>query len=570
MPVPTHEVTVHRLSDAAPDLFDLTDSTVGTYLDETHANDMVLPVYEDAEAVAFHWIRDPVPAPWVKAATELIGPLPDDYQTRDCGALLHVLVDGERYAIGFGGGSRLLPPAFKDQSFGLRFVVRAVDARKVRSVARRSMTGLGRQDSTLVPSGTPIGHIGVSEYAELVRTLAGMVDPRELGLDRDKPMPVEGAAGLRLRIPLDRDRLVALLRKISEICAREPQPDFAFVEAITPVREKSRREMLDECLDHHMRPMLDEEPPEVRFASAVPVELADRMGQAQSYAIGTGPAVTPFPGWPDVDIVLSRCIQRRMPLIKALRTTDVTVCDDGDGRSGIDTSRAVQWIEAAVVLDGRQHFLLEGDWYEGGAEYFNSVRHQISGLFKEVPSVALPPWESAKRRPDTPAHKSGETVYNEWVEDEFGMERMLNLDTQGVASDFHWGKGFEPCDLLGPGNELIHVKSGSGTSPFSHLFSQALISTEALCVYPALRSKFADRVAEVSGGRRTLPTDWYPSKVILAMSIDRKNKTPLTPETLFPNAQIVLARLARTLRADFQVDVEVVAIPRTAAPAAAA
>jgi uncharacterized protein (TIGR04141 family) len=260
------------------------------------------------------------------------------------------------------------------------------------------------------------------------------------------------------------------------------------VEAITPVREKSRREMLDKCLDHHMRPILDEEPPEVRFASAVPVELADRMGQAQSYVIGTGPAVTPFPGWPDVDIVLSRCIQRRMPLIKALRTTDVTVCDDGDGRSGIDTSRAVQWIEAAVVLDGRQHFLLEGDWYEGGVEYFKSVRHQISGLFKEVPSVALPPWESAKRRPDTPAHKSGETVYNEWVEDEFGMERMLNLDTQGVASDFHWGKGFEPCDLLGPGNELIHVKSGSGTSPFSHLFSQALISTEALCVYPALRS----------------------------------------------------------------------------------
>src|SRR5690606_19439538 len=100
---------------------------------------------------------------------------------------------------------------------GLRFTIRAVDAEQVRSVVRRSMTGLGRQDSTHVPSGIPIGHIGLSEYAEIVGKLAGMVDPRDLGLDRSRPVRVEGGAGLRLRIPLDRDRLVALLRRISEI-----------------------------------------------------------------------------------------------------------------------------------------------------------------------------------------------------------------------------------------------------------------------------------------------------------------------------------------------------------------
>ena len=83
---------------------------------------------------------------------------------------------------------------------------------------------------------------------------------------------------------------------------------------------------------------------------------------AAAYAASTsavnsssGPSLSViFQGWPGVDIVLRRCAQRRMSLTKALRSTDVTVCEDGDGQSPIETVRAIQWIEAAVVLDDRR------------------------------------------------------------------------------------------------------------------------------------------------------------------------------------------------------------------------
>ncbi|GAA2253119.1 hypothetical protein GCM10010402_05350 [Actinomadura luteofluorescens] len=45
-------------------------------------------------------------------------------------------------------------------------------------------------------------------------------------------------------------------------------------------------------------------------------------------------------------------------------------------------------------------------------------------------------------------------------------------------------------------------------------------------------------------------------------------RTPLTPGTLFPNAQIALAHLARTL-AGYGIEVEVIPIPREAAPSVA-
>ena len=37
----------------------------------------------------------------------------------------------------------------------------------------------------------------------------------------------------------------------------------------------------------------------------------------------------------------------------------------------------------------------------------------------------------------------------------------------------------EICDLLGPDNELIHVKRAEGSAPLSHLFSQATLAHAA-------------------------------------------------------------------------------------------
>ncbi|MGI5326675.1 DUF6119 family protein [Actinomadura nitritigenes] len=559
MPNPTHEVTIYRLSGAVPDIDAFLETLPGTYLDESASDDIAFPEYAGAGAVAFHWRRAPAPAPWVKAATHLIGPLPHDYETLDCGALLQLDVDGDRYAIGFGSGFRAIPEQFKDHGFGLRFTIRAVDADKVRSVVRRSMTGLGRQDATHVPSGIPIGHIGVSEYTELVGRLAGLVDPHDLGLDRGKPVRVEGSAGLRLRIPLDRDRLVALLRRISEICARTVPDDFAFVEAVTPVRDDWRLDDLDRRLDDRLRGAAGEDDTGTRLAAAVPMDLADLAHQARSHLIKIGSVELLCRGDLDLEAVLSRCrLQHRVPPVHALRRGEVRMCEDDEGRRVIGRASADKWLAAAVRVNEREYFLVEGTWYEGGTEYFATIRRRIAGLFRPVPSLALPAWPD-DLKPLPGSRKRGEAVYNEWVQDALGKSRFLNLDRTGARTEFHGSNGFEPCDLLGPDNELVHVKAGKGTEPFSHLFSQALVSAEALYLRPDARASFAELVRETSCGVRELPEGWRPAKVVLAMKVNRK--APLTPATLFPNAQIALAHLTQTL-ARHGIEVEVMAVPR--------
>lgn len=115
----------------------------------------------------------------------------------------------------------------------------------------------------------------------------------------------------------------------------------------------------------------------------------------------------------------------------------------------------------------------------------------------------------------------------------------------------------EICDLLGPDNELIHVKRAAGSAPLSHLFSQGLVSAQSLVTSPMVRERFVETVKGLPRGR-VLPTDFKPTKVVYAILLE--NGKDLTPETLFPFSQATLAHAARILGM-YGIVVEVIGIP---------
>jgi uncharacterized protein (TIGR04141 family) len=164
-------------------------------------------------------------------------------------------------------------------------------------------------------------------------------------------------------------------------------------------------------------------------------------------------------------------------------------------------------------------------------------------------SVALPPWRAAWTERD----------YNEHVA--FDPDsRFVCLDRKGVRDDFHSHWGIEVCDLLGPEDQLIHVKHASGSSPLSHLFAQACVAVQTLQNSPEARRNFAATVARHGRGR-TLAEDFVPRKVVYAILL--KKGTRVTPDTLFPFAQVALVQAGHLLRGS-DVEVEVVGIEQSA------
>lgn len=104
---------------------------------------------------------------------------------------------------------------------------------------------------------------------------------------------------------------------------------------------------------------------------------------------------------------------------------------------------------------------------------------------------------------------------------------------------------------------ISHVKRAKGSTPLSHLFSQALVSTQALATSPQARERFAAKVRNLPKGR-DIQADFVPKKVVLAILL--KDGEDLTPDTLFPFSQVTLATAARELESRYQIPIEVIGI----------
>jgi len=219
-------------------------------------------------------------------------------------------------------------------------------------------------------------------------------------------------------------------------------------------------------------------------------------------------------------------------------------------RQVLASASADKWLEANVSYGARRFCLMDGDWFEIGPDYARTSRDAISRLFPATPTISLPPWSLPMRRT--------EYDYNCYVEARSGG-RYLCLDKNRAVRDPLGARSpLEICDLLGPGNELIHVKRAEGSAPLSHLFSQGLVSAQSLVAGPsAVLERFVRTAAELPHGR-SLAADFKPTMVVYAILLPMDKQ--LTPDTLFPFSQATLAHAARIL-GTYGIDVEVVGIP---------
>ncbi|MEU8269019.1 DUF6119 family protein [Sphaerisporangium sp. NPDC049002] len=538
-------VTLYHLLDVEPTLDGLFDALDGKLLDER----TFAPLFPDfpGDAVAY-LVRGHFMIPKVEWSSDLSQLVGEDtpLDAKNPAALLLVALDGQVFAIGFGHGFRLVPDELKDPDFGLRFAIRAIDPDRVRDIVRRSTVRQGRQDATLVPSGLPIDSVGVRRHAEIVRKLGGRLHPEVLGLEDGDSITVDGsAAGLRLPIPLDNAKLVALLQQIIKVCEMEVHPSFAFIEAIKPVRDAAVISRLDAMLDEGLRGKT-----EVPLALAVPVDLAAKLDETVSYNIKIGSAWVRGRRSLETEDILNRCrVLNGTAPTAALRAGRIELSDGGDGAGTIGGAIAIRWLEAHMAIDARQFFLIDGEWHESGADYLNGIREQVDQLITTVSSTVLPPWRKGEH----------EKAYNLRVQHELGRASYLCLDRKGVRTALHRHQGVEVCDLLGPEDELICVKPASGSDSLSHLFNQALVAVETLLNQADARQRFSEVVTEASGGGRSVPLSYRPRKVVFA--IHMKTGRKLTPATLFPFSQVALVHMAATLKSLYGVEVEVIGIP---------
>ena len=544
----TREGTLYRLVGIVPTrdgMFDaLTESSTasrifepGTRLEYTEiAESPALVLTTQVSQAEAEWCRD------ISATTGL----DISYDARRPFALVLIGVDENVYALGYAGGHRLVPDELKDPRFGLRYAIRAVDPSWIHDLARSRPGSGGRTDTTVIPGGSPIRMIGMAEHAEIVRQIGGKVTGSGLALSaRDgRRMKVKGGAGVRMRLPVPPEPLVASVREVARVCATtKPPRELEFVEYILPVADAAAKLALERQLDE----LLGDDTATDRFTLVVPGSALQDFDAARSFRVRVGSVASDPVPYPRLDDVLRRArLQPSGRRAVALRSGRVTMFADDRHTEQLDACSAANWLEVSAWLGARRFFLLDGTWYEIDATYARAARDEIADLFGSSPSLNLPPWDLSR----CPREKD----YNLAVP--VLRDGYVCLDQEFATNPLGRSSRLEVCDLLGPHDELIHVKRASDSKPLSHVFSQALVSAQSVMHSPDVRKEFASLVERKGLGRR-IPESFRPSKVVFAILLKRGVK--LTADTLFPFSQVTLAHTTRALRADL-IDVEVIGI----------
>ncbi|KWX01408.1 hypothetical protein TH66_00950 [Carbonactinospora thermoautotrophica] len=444
-------------------------------------------------------------------------------------------------------GHLLIDRGFIEPGFGLAFAVRVVDPGKVRQATHRLIDTSGRINRSSVPSGQHIRAFGIEEYGEIIGRLTGELRGVSLTFTRrrDRAASIAGADALKIHLGTSTEDLLTDLREISRICAQgSPVPGLEF---ITQTRALKAGEEPEGELNQKLAEMLGAPEPPDTLALAIPDACLAQEETAHSYRVRIGSGRYQVID----DLTLADIVGplRNLPQeerLEALREGYVQMCSDAEGKEEASQRiKARNWITAEIPLGAGRYVYHQGRWYVVGEGHLDALRERVREILERGSSLELPPWPREYK----------EDQYNRYAADQLGL---VCMDKKSLHTKQH-PHGIEACDLLGPGNELIHVKRAKeGSTPLSHLFAQGIIAVDALLNEPDAREKFVQQVREQN-------PDWpidetfRPRKVVYAIML--KSGEAITVKSLFTFAQVMLYRAVTTLQR-LNVEVEVVGIPR--------
>lgn len=542
----TYRTTVYRLTGlTGPGAPSLRSGLNHKYLRKNHFSPVETEI-AGAPALLVHGHVSQPSAGWCPIITALTGEALTVAYSSAGGALL-VRVDDQVYALTYGVLGRFFIAADRiDPGFGIQFALRAVEPDRINRVTRRVLASTGRVDRNLVPGGQPIRRYDIEGWGEIVRQLSGVLTNERLTVAKGSARRVTfvGADSLQIPVSTDPVGLLADLREIGRTCDGEsPSPELEFIAQIRPLPSGERTSDLDKRLDD----MLGiENHPDVGLA--VPTSLVEVEPHAGSYVVKVPYRKQLHPSL-DLDAVTGRARGRGDGRrLNALKHGSIELCADPDGAESLAPPvKAHQWITAEVSQGAARMIYQEGQWYQIGEQHLALLNAEIEEILAQPASITLPAWTS---------DLEDEDAYNKHVAG--NCAGFVLLDKKTLRTRQHnRGPGIEACDLLGPNDELIHVKRAAKSAPLSHLFTQGEISVDALLHEPDALEKLVGRV-HVEQPDHHIDETFRPRKVIYAIALDSGKQ--LTPKTLFTFSQVALYRATRRLRGA-NIEVEVVSIP---------
>ncbi len=425
-----------------------------------------------ASATLLYRQRESGVVPWWEEVVDLTDVVNVKLKSQSAGAALVVSVEKQRFAITFGTGRHLIPDNAIVERFGLKTVLNAVDPQKLRVLdhARIDQASRSTHEQVRMPGAT--WAFSVDTLQDLLSGVAGVpsggnewLGSRIVGKDSLTLYSVELSAD---ELPQFLERLLKLERKM------DYRYNFAWIDNIKPLRDSRTKSDLEQQLLGALRG--EEFDGSIGFGIPSVArwdEIAGfRYSQAKSAPVYQDLALGDFiASLRDLESTTALTLRnRRLWLI------------DGEG----ETQSVNSWrcLFAEISMGTGLYILHDGRWYQAKSDFVASIN--AACLDVPVASLRLPSYcdkrEAAYIRRVAASAPGRFVVFD-------GPENLIHHGGGSSSVEF--------CDIFDRSasvTRLIHIKRSNRSSGLSHLFSQALVSAEALASDESFRAKVNEKL----------------------------------------------------------------------------
>jgi uncharacterized protein (TIGR04141 family) len=404
-------------------------------------------------------------------------------------AVLILKVSNRWFALTFGYGASLLRDEVVEERFGIRVCVNCIDPSSIRSIDKKSFDALQTQSRVQTSRAASIGNFGLDVEQDLLKATTGKPKDPALG-ER-----MTGMDALSVGVRADLLELPPLLEKY-EAASRSTRyrKDFPWIDNLAEVKSEAKiaeldREMAVSLRDRDHKRCWIAVPDIVDWTRIAGFRYSRRHKAPLHYDLHLDDWLNTL----DDDTAISAELLRRQPVFAS----------DEEG-TDFDQWPLYRCLYCEIADGKNSYFLTGGKWFQVHRDLVGEVDTAYTSLTRF--GASLPEY-------DHPTEKK----YNEAVVSALPRKYALadaKLVPVGAAGRI------EVCDLYGKTGELFHVKRYGASSVLSHLFAQALVSSEAMKADLEVRKAFGNLLPR-DFGFDSSRFDASKCTVVLAVVSDR-------------------------------------------------
>lgn len=381
-------------------------------------------------------------------------------ETAGAGCALFIPVGNRMMTVCFGTIHLALDDDAFERQFGLKVALNAVSRSSLRTLDLSTPDAVTFQRRIQASKDSDVGDFGVDAAQDLARVAGGT--PRDETFARF----VAGRDSLSLTCEVSVESVQEKCLEILEMYeSRTYREEYPWVDQVIKVREKDVIEKLDAALFRAIYNLRAGGHEDLHLA---PPEIVDYTAGSELRFSGFGGEKKSFShlsieGY--VSELDSRGFTGGIETIRGRHVVEAVVSDSGTFAEKWKIYRCFVYDTTLEGAEGDDQYILSaGSWHRVSQRY----RQRVECFFEEIERRAVIGGTSCKNEKELIADLEAK------------RNDLLKLDEVKINPGGVARAQIEPCDFLSRNGEFIHIKDGESSGPISHLWSQGVVSIDAL------------------------------------------------------------------------------------------